>query len=165
MQGAKVLSRAKLQLLVLKDLLMSSPTSENLHIIPTSRDKDGLALSSRNAYLTAEERPHATILHKALSRARQALVDARTSGTSISGTEVVAVAQATLDEYIAASQAPIQPIYIELFDRQSFRFIQDSMITPDGEIREAVLSGAMWLGKTRLIDNLLIGWGVDAQQQ
>lgn len=148
-------------IVVLKDLLTSYPNSENLHIIPTSRDADGLALSSRNAYLTAEERPHAPVLYEALTRARQALMDAQASGSDIAGREVVDIAQKVIDEYVARTGAPIRPIYVELFDRESFQSIEDSMITSGGEIRKAVLSGAMWLGKTRLIDNLLIGWGVE----
>lgn len=146
---------------MLKDLLTAYPTTDNLHIIPTTRDtSDHLALSSRNAYLTEAERPYAPTLHRALSQVRSSLTSS-SSSTSTPTTAESAI-QAARDlienasvEASSSSNVSIKYDYIEVFDKVTFEPIR-------GELRgrEAVVAGATWVGKTRLIDNLLIGWDV-----
>lgn len=140
---------------VLKDLLTAFPTTDNLHIIPTTRDtSDNLALSSRNAYLTATERPYASTLHQALSQVRTSLISTSTTAQSAIQAARDLIEQ-TSDKASGESGITIKFDYIEVFDKVTFEPIR-------GELngREAVVAGAMWLGKTRLIDNLLIGWDV-----
>jgi pantoate--beta-alanine ligase len=141
---------------VLKDLLTAFPTTDNLHIIPTTRDgMDNLALSSRNAYLTPSERPYAGTLYKALSLVKSSL-GSSASDRTMTVEDVKAQARDLIES--AASRATSEGItikydYIEVFDKTTFEPIR-------GELkgREGVVAGAIWLGKTRLIDNLLIGW-------
>jgi pantoate--beta-alanine ligase len=104
--------------------------------VPTQRDPDGLALSSRNAYLSAEERLAARALPRALVEAAQAMRD----GTAVSD----ALARAR-EKLAAAGFEPID--YVELRDAE--------MLEPmSGLTRPARLLAAAKLGRTRLIDNL-----------
>lgn len=155
---------------------MTSPSPSNLHIVPTSRDPvDSLALSSRNAYLTAEERPYAGTLYRALESARSAFRTAQEEGKEITGREMVEIAEEVVADQVRRieeeadedkKKVQIKLDYIEIFDRDSFQPIRGGLLS-DGpssssQVRKSVICGAMWLGRTRLIDNLLIGWDVDA---
>jgi pantoate--beta-alanine ligase len=140
----------------LQDLLMAYPSPENFHIIPTTRDpNDHLALSSRNAYLTSSERPHAPTLHRALSHVRSSLTS---SSNPITSESAIQGARELIDT--AAQNARTEGVemkyeYIEVFDKLTFEPIEGGL-----RGRQAVVAGAIWVGKTRLIDNLLIGWDV-----
>jgi pantoate--beta-alanine ligase len=104
--------------------------------VPTQRDPDGLALSSRNAYLSPEERLAARALPRALVEAAQAMRD----GTPVA--EALARARENL------SSAGFEPIdYVELRGAE--------MLEPMSELtRPARILAAVRLGRTRLIDNL-----------
>jgi pantoate--beta-alanine ligase len=102
--------------------------------VPTVREPDGLACSSRNQYLSAEERKQATILHKALR--------AVANGGQKSAKEVVDLARTII------AQAPLARIdYVELVDTETFQPIES--VRPN-----ALLALAVYFGKTRLIDNI-----------
>lgn len=104
--------------------------------VPTGREADGLALSSRNAYLTADERACAPQLNAAL---RAAAADMAAGGA-------VAAALATAAEKIRA--AGFKSVdYIELRAAESLAPL-DALTVP------ARLLAAAWLGKARLIDNI-----------
>jgi pantoate--beta-alanine ligase len=105
--------------------------------VPTVREEDGLACSSRNAYLKAEERKQASIL-------RRALLAAKESGTK-SAKEIVDLVRKTIAE------APLARVdYVELVDAETLRPIE--AMKPN-----ALLALAVYFGKTRLIDNILLG--------
>ena len=106
--------------------------------VPTQRDADGLALSSRNAYLSAEERLAARILPRALGEAAQALAD----GAAINDT-----VERARDQLIAAGFNFVD--YVELRDA-------DTLAPVSRLDRPARLLAAARLGRTRLIDNLAI---------
>ena len=108
--------------------------------IPTVRERDGLALSSRNAYLTAEERRQALSLFRSLTSARE-----RWAAGERRGIELLGAARRALD-----AEPGVKVEYLELRDADSLREI-------DGEVgRPAVLAVAAFLGTTRLIDNLIL---------
>jgi pantoate--beta-alanine ligase len=151
---------------VLKDLLISHPTPENMHIISTSRDpKSNVALSSRNAYLSEAEMGVAPVLFKALSAAKEAYEKGGDSGEDLisRATAVVLEQQAELGGpgastgiETAEGGVDLRIDYFEVFDKDTFQPVR-------GEIekgRELVIAGAVWVGQTRLIDNLLLGWGM-----
>jgi len=103
--------------------------------VPTQRDADGLALSSRNAYLSAEERVQARMLPRALVEAVQAIGD---------GTETAQALAAAVHKLGAAG---FEVEYVELRDADT--------LAPVASIdRPARLLAAARLGRTRLIDNL-----------
>jgi len=105
---------------------------------PIIREPDGLALSSRNAYLNAEERQAAPAVH-------QALID---TGEDIAqGTEVAASVAAANSQLLNAGFTKVD--YIAVCDRTSLEELKN--VT--GQAR---ILGAAWLGKTRLIDNIAI---------
>jgi pantoate--beta-alanine ligase len=152
-------------MLVVSDLLLSHPTSDNLHILPTTRDaKTNLALSSRNAYLSPSEQKVSPVLYRALSKAKEEWKSASSSATPITGEDIVATATSVvLAEIDRLKDAPegddvnLRFDYIELFDKHTFGPIRGEV--PAG--KEMVIAGAVWVGQTRLIDNLLLGWEVE----
>ena len=107
--------------------------------VPTVRDADGLALSSRNRYLSAEERAQATVLrHAALAAERLA------QGGEISASKLIDMAK---DVITSAGSARVD--YVSLIDAETLEPLQT--LRP-----KAVLALAVFIGGTRLIDNLRI---------
>ena len=150
---------------MVSDLLMSNPTSDNLHILPTTRDpQTHLALSSRNAYLSPSELKISPILYQALSNAKERWNSASSSGRPTTGEDIVATATSVilaeidrLKDAPEGTNANLRLDYIEVFDKHTFEPVR-------GEVsggKEMVIAGAVWVGRTRLIDNLLLGWEVD----
>jgi pantoate--beta-alanine ligase len=105
--------------------------------VPTQRDHDGLALSSRNIYLSAEDRAAAAALPRALTEAGAAIA----AGADVEG--ALAEARARL------AAAGFDPEYVELRD-------SDSLAPLDRLDRPARLLAAARLGGTRLIDNIAV---------
>lgn len=104
--------------------------------VPTVREDDGLAFSSRNQYLNAEERKQATVL-------RKALLVAQGAGNK-SAKEIVDLVR----EHIA--QAPLARIdYVALVDAETLQPLEK--VQPN-----SLLALAVFFGKTRLIDNILL---------
>jgi pantoate--beta-alanine ligase len=108
-------------------------------VCPIVREPDGLALSSRNTYLNAEERKAATVLHHALSAARDELS---------SGTRDTLQLQSTVRRVLSAEQL-VALDYAEVVDAETFEAV--TRIS-----RPTYILLAAFLGKTRLIDNLYI---------
>lgn len=106
--------------------------------MPTQRDDDGLALSSRNAFLGQDERISARALPRALGEAAEAL----RRGEAADG--VLAAAKRRLSD---AGFGPID--YLDLRDAETLEPV-DSLVRP------ARLLAAARMGKTRLIDNLAV---------
>ena len=104
---------------------------------PTVREEDGLAMSSRNAYLTLEERQAATVLHRSLRNAETAIRSGERRGD-----EVRRILSETLN-----SEPLARVEYAEVVDAESFRPVE----TLRGRL---VLPLAVRVGGTRLIDNL-----------
>jgi len=104
--------------------------------VPTVREADGLALSSRNAYLSADERARAPELHRALSGAAAELAAGMAAG---------AVLEQVKARIAAAGFRSID--YVELRDA-------DTLAPVERVERPARLLAAAWMGKARLIDNV-----------
>jgi pantoate--beta-alanine ligase len=109
-------------------------------ICPTLREADGLAMSSRNAYLNPEERQAATVLSRALFAAR----DAFQAGECDAQRLRELMAEIVNAEPLARLQ------YVSCAD-------PDTLEELHGEVNHALLSMAVDVGKTRLIDNVVIG--------
>ena len=129
------------QALVLRKLVRDLDVPVRIEVCPTVRDPDGLALSSRNAYLTDAERARALALSRALRAA-----DAAVEAGEHDGTAVLRVARAELDD------AGIEPEYLEL------RSATD--LSPVERVNgSTLLAVAARVGRARLIDNVVLGAG------
>ena len=127
------------QALVIKKLVRDLDFPVRIEVCPTVRDEDGLALSSRNAYLSPDERERALALSRAL-RAAQLAVERGT----VEATAVVAAAREELD------RAGVQPDYLQL------RSAGD--LTPVERVNGSTLMAvAARVGRARLIDNAILG--------
>ncbi len=126
------------QYLVIRQMVASLQLPVEIVGVPTQRDADGLALSSRNIYLADEERLAARALPRALGEAAQAMID---------GGDVAELLARASQRLVAAGFDPID--YVALRDAETF--------TPlDTLDRPARLLAAAKLGATRLIDNLAV---------
>jgi len=105
----------------------------------TIRDDDGLAKSSRNTYLSAEDRRRAPALHRALRAGEEAL---RHGIDDVASIEL-------LMRKMAAETDGVDVDYLALVDPETFR-------APIDMHRELLLAGAVRIGKTRLIDNIVV---------
>ncbi|RJP51724.1 MAG: pantoate--beta-alanine ligase [Anaerolineaceae bacterium] len=108
-------------------------------VCPTVREADGLAMSSRNSYLSPEERKAATILFRALTAAKSAYERGERDAE-----ELRKIMKETL-----ASEPRAQMQYVSCADYDTL----DELETVTGK---SLLSMAVFLGKTRLIDNFVL---------
>ena len=129
------------QALAIRKLVADLDIPVRIEVGPTVRDDDGLALSSRNAYLSAEERERAL----ALSRALRAAEDRVRLG-QLDAAAVLDAARRELDE------AGVEPEYLEL------RSAQD--LSPAERVNgSTLLAVAARVGRARLIDNTILNGG------
>jgi pantoate--beta-alanine ligase len=105
--------------------------------VPTVRESDGLALSSRNQRLDAAERALAPTLYRALHRVRG---DVAAGVTDVSELKRSGTAEIPVDHRLKLE-------YLEIVDPDDFQPVQQVG-------RTVVAAGALWVGSTRLIDNL-----------
>jgi pantoate--beta-alanine ligase len=127
------------QVRIISQMVRDLNLDTEIVVCPVIREADGLALSSRNAYLQPDERAAATVLHRALTTARDELAAGVRDALQLQ-TVVRKVLQA---EAVAAVD------YAEIVDADTFE-----PITRVARPCYAVL--AVFVGKTRLIDNLYI---------
>jgi pantoate--beta-alanine ligase len=122
------------QLAIVRRMVRDLNFNIDIIAVPIVREEDGLACSSRNQYLNAEERKQAAVLFKAL---RAAVGSGKQSAT-----DVVALARKVITE------APLARIdYIEVVDAESLQPVEMAG-------SNTVLLSAVSFGKTRLIDNI-----------
>ena len=126
------------QAVVIRRLVADLDVPVRIEVCPTVREADGLALSSRNAYLTAEERERAVALRRGLDAAERAVADGERDGR-----ELVSRAR----EAMAA--LGVEPEYVEVVDPDTL----EPVATVSGPVLVAV---AATIGRARLIDNALV---------
>jgi len=127
------------QALVIRQLVRDLDIPVRIEVCPTVRDADGLALSSRNAYLSPAERERALGLSRALRAA-----EAEVAAGHLDAPAVLAAARAQLDEH------GVDPEYLEL------RSAAD--LSPAERVNgSTLLAVAARVGRARLIDNTILG--------
>jgi pantoate--beta-alanine ligase len=125
------------QLAIIRRMVRDLSYKIDIIAVPTVREADGLACSSRNAYLNPDERKQAPVLRKALLAAKE-------SGKK-SAKEVVDLARKTI------SGAPLARIdYVDLVGAETLQPIES--VKPN-----SLIAVAVYFGKTRLIDNIVLG--------
>ena len=128
------------QVRILQQMAIDLNLNVEIVVCPIVREGERLALSSRNTYLNSEERSAATVLQRALDEARRELN---------SGTRDALQLQTTIRRVL--SSEPLARVdYVEIVDAESFEPVSSIGARPV----YALL--AIFIGKTRLIDNLLI---------
>ena len=127
------------QVAVLRKLVNDLDMDVEVVVCPIVREKDGLAMSSRNAYLTSEQRQQATVLYRSLLRV-QAAVD-RGERDSAKLIEI--------GKQVIAQEAGVKLDYFAIVDRDT--------LDPVADVSHcALVAVAAYIGSTRLIDNILV---------
>ncbi len=128
------------QTVVIRQMVRDLALPVEVVVAPTVREADGLALSSRNVYLSPEQRAAAPVLYRALSQAAKLHASGERSAEAL---------RAALRSVLAAE--PLAEVdYVSAADPLS---LQELDVVDRGG---ALLSLAVRIGKTRLIDNLLL---------
>jgi pantoate--beta-alanine ligase len=126
------------QALIIRRLAEDLNIPVKITIMPTMREQDGLAMSSRNQYLNAEQRIRAAIVPEALQKAREMVKrGARDTRAIIKKIKPLIEATATKIDYVSI---------VDTGNLQRVRRIKNT----------ALLATAVWIGKTRLIDNTIL---------
>jgi pantoate--beta-alanine ligase len=127
------------QLAVIRRMVADLNIPVDIAGVPTVREADGLALSSRNVRLSSEERPKAIALYRALREAERA----------VAGGERDARAVERLAAAVIPPDASLRLEYLEVVDPVELQRVD----TIEGTV---LVAGALWVGNTRLIDNLTL---------
>jgi len=127
------------QVVVIKKMVAELNMNLEIVTVPTMRERDGLAVSSRNTYLNPEEREAATVLYQAISLAQKLWLQGETN------------AQAIRQQMLALIQKqPLAAIdYVSIADTKTLDEL-DTVKPP------ALVSLAVKIGNTRLIDNIVL---------
>ena len=128
------------QLLIIRRMAADLRMRVDIESVATVREADGLAMSSRNGYLSAEERACAPALYRTLSDARDALL--------VGDSDFAAVRLQALEQL---KRAGFKPDYFELKQRLDLSPVQVNGVPGNGDL---ILLAAASLGSARLIDNL-----------
>lgn len=127
------------QSVVIRQMVRDLNLSIVINVIPTVRDQDGLALSSRNIFLNKEERKQALNLYQSLLLGKELV---------IAGNKDVANIKLEIKKYLEKNKL-IKLDYIEICNPENLSPLK---VTP----KKAVILIAAFVGKTRLIDNIII---------
>lgn len=142
--GRKDAQQARLIARLVEDL--NFPVT--VDVAPTVRERDGLALSSRNAYLSAAERAAAAAIPRALDAGSDAFARGETHAKAI----VTAVAA------VLAAEPAVRPQYVQAVDPDT--------LAPAARVDgSTLLALAAHVGGTRLIDNVVLGPGTAADER
>ena len=128
------------QSLIIRRLVKDLAFDTEMVILPTVREDSGLAISSRNLYLTSDDQTAAAVIHKALARAKTAYKDGERSAARL--------------EILVRSTIELEPRarvdYVTVVDAETLEHI-DKL-----DERPIMIGVAVFIGETRLIDNTIL---------
>jgi pantoate--beta-alanine ligase len=129
------------QVAVIRQMVWDLNFPLEIVVCPTTRELDGLAMSSRNVYLSPEQRKGATVLFRSLNAAKELYETGERNAEKV---------RARMKE-VLASEPLAEPQYVSCADYDTLEELE--------EIKgKALLSMAVYFGKTRLIDNFILGY-------
>jgi pantoate--beta-alanine ligase len=128
------------QTVIIKKLIRELNIDTKIVISPTVREADGLAMSSRNAYLNEEERRAALILYKALKLGEELILSRGLDDSYLVKREI---------EALIKTEPLVKKEYVDIVDAYNLAPVQRVIFA-------AVICIAVKIGKTRLIDNMII---------
>ena len=128
------------QLAVIKQMARDLYFRTGIRLCPTVRESDGLAMSSRNSYLSAAERIEAAALYEGLNKAKEAVVSADVR-------DAAAIKKIIHDA--AGSRPLVEMEYVEVVDGETMQPL--ARVGPG-----ALAAAAARVGRTRLIDNMIL---------
>ena len=123
------------QLLIIKSLVESKDLDIIVESVPTIREDDGLAMSTRNKYLSEDERVNASLFYRQLVKAKKAIE----AGVAI---------ELTRQQALSSLSDLFEVEYVEVLDANNLTQIKTNT-------KEIIIISAVRLGETRLIDNIL----------
>ncbi len=127
------------QCVVIKRMVKGLNMDIDVSVLPTVRERDGLAMSSRNSYLNPDERRAAAVLYKALAAARDLFTAGATEPEKLKNKM----------RAVIAGEPSVTIDYIEIADPE------DLVVGYSAQYRMVILV-AVRLGRTRLIDNIVL---------
>jgi pantoate--beta-alanine ligase len=127
------------QVVIIQKMVRDLNMDIDIVVCPIVRERVGLAMSSRNRYLDAEQRRQALVLYRALTRIQMEADQGESSAAKLveSGKSVI------------AEEPQVRLDYLEIVDRESLDPVQDVS-------RGALVVIAAYVGPTRLIDNIVL---------
>ncbi len=128
------------QALIIKKMVRDLNFPIEIKVMPIVREKDGLAMSSRNVYLSEEEKRQATVIYKSLQLAKRMILE---------GEKDVKKILSSMVEII--SSVPSKIDYVEIVDAENLETLES--IPESGRIGIMV---AVYIGSARLIDNEIV---------
>ena len=128
------------QALVIKRLVKDLAIDTEIVVLPIVREDSGLAISSRNLYLTPDEQTSAAVIHSALKKAKSTFKDGERSAARIA--EVV---RSTIE-----SEPRARLDYLSISDAETLEPVERI------DERPTLIAVAAYIGKTRLIDNMIL---------
>lgn len=145
------------QCFVIRNMIRDLHFPTRMHICPTVRDEDGLALSSRNAYLTRSQKKHALVLSAALRHMESLYREGQRNATTLiqEGTRLIENARQQVEE--SNEDWKIRLDYVAINSGKDLGELTGEIPKDDG----CVISLAVFVGKTRLIDNLCLDVELD----
>jgi pantoate--beta-alanine ligase len=127
------------QVAVLRKMVLDLDMDVELVVCPIVREKDGLAMSSRNMYLTPQQRQQALVLSRSLMRVQ----------TAVDRGERDADKLREIGEQVIAEEPGARLDYFAIVDPETLESVQDTS-------RGALVAVAAYVGSTRLIDNIIL---------
>lgn len=133
------------QFIILENLVKELNFPLEMRMVPTVREADGLALSSRNRYLNSEERALAPLLYQSLQEI-QGILD-----LSNSNLPPKTISESIREQHIRLTKVGFRMDYLGIYHKETLQPVSDVHTS-----ESVVIAGAAWLGSTRLIDNIVL---------